>query len=705
MNEMEVPIELIRPSPYQPRLYFELETIKESVRQDGMLVVPLVRRKPDGKTEYELIDGERRWRATQELGWKTIQVQIVDVDDETARRMVFTLNEERQPYTLEEYTKFFRHMYEQVGSAYAVAKAFRKHQSTVWQYINISILPEHLQKAVWTRKVTTGFIQELEPLFTEARNEIGDITRYTEYGKSPTYQRIVALCERVYTGEIKTAKELRKEYVDPYLEMLDKKRIEKAKEEIEKVVPKHLVEAKVKLETPEELERAAEALLKEAERRKTSEQIAEEKRRKLITKARKSLSSVRKKIESVEKTIDVNIFRKRLNELEKSLVKNPGEVRKQLIALGKEVMEAKKRHQREIEEEKRKKREEEERRRLEEEMQKKLEGEKRRIGEEVKAKAREELLKDTEFIRGFIEKEYPHMPETMKTENLEKELMQRLIASIPAEKKERAESIFREEFRSLRKRLKMFPEKSARMEPKFDRLRQLEEEGVFLTTLWDIGERADYAGKGDFHGNCPPQVVENCVLLKTKKGELIVDPMAGSGTALDVCKLLGRNCIAYDIKPPKSRNDIIRNDSRKIPLENNSADMVFLHPPYWDMVYYTSVDEGLPDLSRTETLDEYLSMLGQVLRECYRILKSEKYLCILLGDRIKNGRFIPLCRKAANLAEEIGFMDCGYAIKFTKGSTSLVVKGKTIYAELAYTGNLPKINHDLVMFLKKGKNR
>ena len=696
----EVPIDMIHPSPYQPRLYFELETIKESITQDGMLVVPLARRKADGKTKYELIDGERRWRAAQELGWKTIQVQIVDVDDETAQRMVFTLNEERQPYTAEEYTKFFRRMYEQMGSAYAVAKAFRKHQSTVWQYINISILPEHLQKAVWGRRITTGFIQELEPLFTEARNEIGDITRYTEYEKSPTYQRIVALCERIYTGEIKTPKELRREYIDPYLERLDKVRIEKAKEEIEKTVPTHLIEAKVSLETPEELERAAEALRREAERRKTQEQKAEEKKQKLIAQARKSLNSVTTKINSAEKIIDVSIFRERLNELEKSLEQNPSEVRKQLITLGKEVTNAKKQRQKEIEEEKRKKREEKERRRLEEEMRRKLEEEKKRLEEEAKAKAKEELLRDKGFIREFIAKEYPLMRETLGTEDLRELLMQRLIASIPQEKRERAEKIFREEWRSLEKRLEIFPKKSVMMEPKLDRLRQLEEEGVFPTTLWDIGERASYAGKGDFHGNCPPQVVEQCVLRLTKKDELVVDPMAGSGTAIDVCNLLGRKCIAYDIKPPKWRSDIKQNDSRKIPLEDDSVDMVFLHPPYWDMVYYTSADERLPDLSRAKTLDEYLDMLRQALRECYRILRTGKYLCILLGDRIKDGRFIPLCRKAANLAEEIGFTDCGYAVKFTKGSTSLIVKGKTIYAELAYTENL-KIGHDLVMFFKK----
>lgn len=258
------------------------------------------------------------------------------------------------------------------------------------------------------------------------------------------------------------------------------------------------------------------------------------------------------------------------------------------------------------------------------------------------------------------------------------------------------------ELEGLVKRLEKAPEKRELVERKLDRLRELEEEGAFLSTLWDIGERANYAGTRDFHGNCPPQVVEQCVLRLTKKGDLVVDPMAGSGTAIDVCNLLGRKCIAYDIKPPERRNDIIHNDSRKIPLDNDSVDMVFLHPPYWDMVYYTKVEERLPDLSRAKTLGEYLSMLKQVLRECYRVLRGGKYLCILLGDRVKEGNFIPLCRKSANLAEEVGFTDYGYAVKFTKGATSLMVKGKMIYAELAYTENL-KVEHDLVMFFKKGK--
>jgi len=181
---------------------------------------------------------------------------------------------------------------------------------------------------------------------------------------------------------------------------------------------------------------------------------------------------------------------------------------------------------------------------------------------------------------------------------------------------------------------------------------------------------------------------------------IVVDPMAGSGTVIDVCAVLDRKCLAYDIKPPEWRGDIVRNDSRKMPLDNNSADMVFLHPPYWNMVYYTRFKEKLSDLSRAETLEKYLTMLKEVLQEAHRILKDGRFLCVLIGDRIKDGRFIALCRKVANLAEEVGFTDCGYAVKFTQGATSLKEKGKIIYAEVAHTKNL-KIEHDLVMFFRK----
>jgi ParB family chromosome partitioning protein len=267
------------------------------------------------------------------------------------------------------------------------------------------------------------------------------------------------------------------------------------------------------------------------------------------------------------------------------------------------------------------------------------------------------------------------------------------------DKANRISEIVDEELKGMRKRLELFPEKSKKIESKFKKFRALINRGVIPYTIWDFQYRDDYAGSKDFHGNCSPQIVEQCIWRLTKEGDLVVDPMAGSGTALDVCKRFKRKFVGYDIKPAKDRPDIIQNDSRKIPLEKSSVDMVFIHPPYWNLAYFTKAEESLSDLSRAENVDEFMNMLEQVFRECYRILKPGKFMCVLLGDLIREGKFVPLCRKTINMAENVGFIDYGHAIKLAHGEVSRKKSG-VIIAEPIFTDNL-KISHDFVMFLRK----
>ena len=736
---MEIPIDQIRPSPYQPRLSFDLEDIRGGVAKalkEGHLPNLVVRKVKD---YYELIDGERRWRIAKQEEFKTVPCQIVDVDDETARRMIWRVNTARKEYTPKEKAHHFKKLQSMELSLRSIARECDQERHSVLAHLNALRLSEYYQNLVWNSSLlSVGHIQELESYFDEEKSGLIN-------PPSPIIDWLNQTIDHKWT-----VLELR-EALKPEREKAEKRRIALAKE---------VVAPEVKLESPEDFERAAEALRKEAERRKTPEQKTEEKRQKLIAQARKSLNTAKKKIDSASKITDISGFRERFIELEKSLEQNPDEVRKQLIALGKEVTEAKKQRQKEIKEEKRHKEQVEKTRKLlssisfeeceklgidikpykneiaeiesyldekpaeawntadalkkrlekevnEVKIQKEAEkrakeleeAEKRRIAEEAEAKTREELLKDKEFIRGFIKKEYSLMHEALGTEDLEELLMERLMASIPKKKKDRAKEIFREEFRSLRKRLKMFPKKSAKMEPKFEYLRLMEERGVIPYTIWDFQYRDDYAGDKDFHGNCSPQTVEQCIWRFSNEDQLLLDPMAGSGTALDVCKKYNRRYIGYDIKPPEDRPDIIQNDSRKIPLEEESVDIIFIHPPYWNLTYYTKAEKNLPDLSRAKTVEEYLAMLKEVFKECYRVLKHGKFMCVLLGDLIREGRFIPLCRKATNIAEEIGFIDYGYTVKLAHGEVSRKKSG-VIIAEPFYTRNL-KISHDLVIFLRK----
>ena len=96
---MEVNIDSIQPSPFQPRLIFDQEDLKQEIKKDGLLSDLIVRKQGEF---YELIDGERRWRILKELGWETVPVRVVDADDTMARLSVYKLNRVRKNYTIEE---------------------------------------------------------------------------------------------------------------------------------------------------------------------------------------------------------------------------------------------------------------------------------------------------------------------------------------------------------------------------------------------------------------------------------------------------------------------------------------------------------------------------------------------------------------------------------------------------------------------------
>ena len=341
----QIAIDKIKPSPYQPRLSFDLEDIRGSILKDGVLVALTVRKK---NGFYELIDGERRLRLAKDLGYKNVKCDVIDVNDETARRMVWKVNTLRKDYTPKEKAYHFRKLQESGMSLRAIARECDYEEHTVAAHLNVFKLPQKYQDYIWDNKISVSHIQELGAFFNGS-----------------ALDNAVKYLDQILDRKL-TSKELR-DTIKPELEEIERKRVESAK----KAVGKITTEVK-EPKSPEELEKAAEALRREAERRKTAERKAEEKRQKLIAQAQKSLNSVTKKIDGAEKIINVGVFRERLSEIKKSLKQNPAEIREQLISLGKEVDGAKKQRQKEIEEEQRKKHEDAIRRKAEEETKQKL---------------------------------------------------------------------------------------------------------------------------------------------------------------------------------------------------------------------------------------------------------------------------------------------------------------------------------------------
>jgi SAM-dependent methyltransferase len=139
------------------------------------------------------------------------------------------------------------------------------------------------------------------------------------------------------------------------------------------------------------------------------------------------------------------------------------------------------------------------------------------------------------------------------------------------------------------------------------------------TTLWEYPSQHYGEGmQGDqaYVGATPSFVIWNLLQRYTAAGDLVVDPMVGSGTTLDVARDTGRRGRGFDLV--QTRPDVELADARKLPLSKNEARLVFLDPPYGDHIHYSDDPRCLGKLSAFDA--RYYDEMGKVLSECRRVL-------------------------------------------------------------------------------------
>jgi DNA modification methylase len=164
---------------------------------------------------------------------------------------------------------------------------------------------------------------------------------------------------------------------------------------------------------------------------------------------------------------------------------------------------------------------------------------------------------------------------------------------------------------------------------------------IEATTLWDFPKQSyglTPKGNNKYAGVTPALIIYNMVWRYTNPGDLVVDPMCGSGTTIDVCNEEKRKSIGYDIHP--TRKDIIKNDARQIPLADNTVDMVFIDSPYGDNIKYNDEPQNIGNISSES--EEFYDELEKVMKESHRILKENKVLGWLIGDQWVRGKFTPV---------------------------------------------------------------
>ncbi|MDX9974465.1 MAG: DNA methyltransferase [FCB group bacterium] len=165
---------------------------------------------------------------------------------------------------------------------------------------------------------------------------------------------------------------------------------------------------------------------------------------------------------------------------------------------------------------------------------------------------------------------------------------------------------------------------------------------LLTTTLWEYPSQhygTEIQGAQEYVGATPSWIIWNLLERYTKKKDLVVDPMCGSGTTIDVCKDRERRFLGYDISP--FRPDIFRADARKLPLENEKADFVVSDPPYSTHVEYSDDPQCIGKLSALEA--DYYDSMAQVIREIHRILRDGHHMALYVSDSFKKGKpFMPI---------------------------------------------------------------
>ena len=170
------------------------------------------------------------------------------------------------------------------------------------------------------------------------------------------------------------------------------------------------------------------------------------------------------------------------------------------------------------------------------------------------------------------------------------------------------------------------------------------------TTLWDFPTQ-NYGnilhGDNKYPGVTPAFIIWNLIQRYTKEGDLVIDPMCGSGTTIDVCKEEKRRVLGFDIVPYES--DIEQADARKLPLKKEVADFVFIDSPYSDNIKYNNHPDNIGNISCENSL--FFKRLDEVTKEMCRILKPWKYIAWLIGDQAKKKKFVPVGFKLYSILE------------------------------------------------------
>src|SRR5512138_2247891 len=165
----ELPMASVKPNPYQPRTRMDegpLDELVASIEASGLLQPVVVRPKGTG---YELIAGERRWRAAGRLGWSKIPAVIKDVDDQTLLTLALIENLQRDNLSPIDEAAGYQRLATEFKLAHSeIARMVGRNRATIANLLRLLQLPAEIQALVHARTLSEGHARALLALADQA---------------------------------------------------------------------------------------------------------------------------------------------------------------------------------------------------------------------------------------------------------------------------------------------------------------------------------------------------------------------------------------------------------------------------------------------------------------------------------------------------------------------------------------------------------
>jgi len=217
--------------------------------------------------------------------------------------------------------------------------------------------------------------------------------------------------------------------------------------------------------------------------------------------------------------------------------------------------------------------------------------------------------------------------------------------------------------------------------------------------------------------------IERLIRVFTKKGGRVLDPFLGSGSTLLACAATGRVGTGIELSPhwaaiarerlsrvPSApKMDIITGDARDVlpDMEKASFDLVVTSPPYFSILekardhkskaerygLATKYGDDARDLGNLSGYADFLGELTGIWKECRRLLKAGKYICVVVNDFRNGPRYVLFHADVAGTLEAAGFV--------SKGLIVLVQDNKALYPYGYPYSFVPNIHHQYIHIYRK----